>query len=216
VHDDTQAAFDHDNQQPSHFYVVVRDSLPDEVCDQLRHVVRFKSQVGSETWRELAGAVEFERCKEIGKSARRHKLDRICEALGVVYQESRISDTCTDFIACEKGELNVEDKSDSVFFYSGCSSSLEVGPGRAIMANDNCNPPEVIWLHGPSNGRLGGGQWREDENLSAFPEVINSVSEDNIGALVASGWDVTNGFVHMSHLATIHKGDAVPFDQSEP
>ena len=215
VHDDVQASFAHDLQQPSHFYVVIRDSLPDEVCDQLRHVVRYRSQVGAQTWKDLVAAEEFQRAREMAKNARRYKLDRICNALGVVYDDGRVSDTCTDFVVAEKNELNVPEDSDNVFFYSGCSSSLEVGPGRAILANNNSNPPEVLWLHGPPNGRLGGGQWRWDENLSAFPEVINTVTEENIGALVASGWDVTNGFVHMSHLATVHQGEATPYDPNE-
>jgi hypothetical protein len=211
VQDCTQEEFGHDVQQPSHFYLLVRDSLPDETCDQLRHMVRYRSQVDQQTWDTIATAKEFKRAREIGEKARRHKIDCVCRSLGVTYKEDRVSITNTDMFAIQANEE--EDlTSPNVFFYSGCSSSLEVGPGRAILANNGVDPPDAIWLHGPSNGRLGGGQWRTDENFNGFPETINAVHEDNIGALVASGWDVTNGFVHLVHVAVIHAGARVPVD----
>jgi hypothetical protein len=199
----------HDDQQPSHFYVVVRDSLPDAICDQARHVVKLRSEVHGEHWAQITARKELVRAKDLGRIARFRKLVRACEALEVSFDMNDISCTDTDLF----GAFVIDDVAgdENPVFFSGASTSLQIGPGRAVFGNDGDSPPQVVWLHGPYTGTLGGGQWRSECVKNAVPETIVDLTDNTLGALVASGWDPNNGFVHMQHVCTVHHGARVPF-----
>ena len=191
----------HNESEPSHFYVVMRGSLSDEIADQVRLSAMFRAQNGG-TWLDVARSEEVRRAREMGAHKRRSVLDRVCEALDVVPKKHTLSSTDTNVFAVEN---------DVVVYYAGCSTSQEVGPGRAVFVNETGAPLAVWWLHGPYTSKIGGGQWSAHDACHAVPEAVTQTDgEDVLAALTSNGFDISGGFVEMSLVCTVHKGEHIP------
>lgn len=191
----------HNKMQPSHFYIVVRSGATDEQSDQLRFTALWYASTGR-TWADFAAGEEVDRARGIGRAKRVSFIERACKELGIV-PRGEISHTDTNvFGTGDNG---------NPMFYAGASNSMEVGPGRAIFVNDGHNNPQVIWLHGTYNGRVGGGQWRADTIGHGYPECVASGNDDTLGSFIHSGFDMDSGFADLQCVKEIFKGNNIPF-----
>lgn len=185
----------HDETQPTHFYVAVRGALDDEAADQLRMAAICRAGEGA-TWADVAASEEAGRARALGRWKRLSLLERACAALDVVPRGAP-SHTETNVFGPADG--------DAVLFYAGCSSSLEAGPGRAVLVGTR-GEPGVLWLHGPHTGEVGGGAWRAGDAGHAVPEWVPTMEDDVLAAFITNGFDVEYGFAELYHTRTLHAG----------
>ena len=106
--------------QDTHFYVVLRWHLPEEMADQLMQLARINPE--GDSWEQLARRKEFELAIQISIAARENIIRRFLAECNLETKKSdgRFTHTTTDVLLPDVVATGV---SNGVAFYSGCAAT---------------------------------------------------------------------------------------------
>ena len=190
-----------------HFYLMVKYSLPPEVCDQIAHVVFANPK--RDTWQKLSERKMFERAHALAESIREHFVTMAITEMGLQRKRSNPESVHTSWNVLDSTPIQVkatsnETPSTGVCFYSGCTPTHRAKRGVVVPRGDADSG--ALWFHGEPSGFIGGRAWKQPQSVSAFPCTLGPESKwtkREIKLLEDAGWTPANGYVKVDALVRL-------------
>ena len=187
--------------QDTHFYVVLRWHLPEEMADQLMQLARINPD--GDSWEQLARRKEFELAIQISIAARENIIRRFLAECNLETKKSdgRFTHTTTDVLLPDVVATGV---SNGVAFYSGCAAT-DREQGGVLSMTQNDPDQNYFWWHGPyTPDNPGGEPWDQDAALHGMPctGIGLTWKKQVLEILAECGHRIEYGYAKLTPIAT--------------
>jgi hypothetical protein len=222
VHRHTKAMMGHSEGQV-HFYAAVGWALPEEIADQVAHVVR--ANPGGAPWRELLRRKESVNAERLAEGARAHALNALLRATSLSPKTScpspvstsanvlRVTSIPASLLPGGQGEAETE----CAVFYANCAPTDERDGGVLAAqappplpsdapAAPGVRGPTLYHFHGPrKTGVFGGGSWQQPATAHAFPCAGSALKCNRafLEAMVELGYQQAWGYAKLEPVAMV-------------
>jgi hypothetical protein len=191
-----------------HFYLVVKYSLPPEVCDQLAHVLLANPK--KDTWKTFSERKMFERTHALAERIREHFISMALREMGLQPKKSTPDVVHTNWNVLDSTPIQVraasadESVATGVCYYSGCTPTHRAKRGVVVPRGDV--DAGCLWFSGDPSGFVGGRAWKQPQSVSAFPCTLGAEQKwtrREMKLLEDGGWDPTNGYIKIDSLVKL-------------
>lgn len=192
-----------------HFYMVIKYSLPPEICDQIAHVLYTNPK--DDTWKDFAERKVFERTHNLAERIRTHFIDMALREMGLQRKKSAPDAVHTNWNVLDSSVIQVRASSTDlapstgICFYSGCTPTHLAKRGVVVPRGGDVDAG-CLWYHGEPSGFVGGRSWKQPSSVSAFPCTLGKDqkwTKTELKLLTDAGWDSQNGYVKIDSIVRL-------------
>jgi hypothetical protein len=190
------------SEAQSHFYLLVKYTLPSECADQLKHVLHANPH--NDTWQKLITRKIFTRAQETARAVRHAFLKDTLASVGLQARRSNPDVVDTEFDLFDPTPINVTvddgPEQNGIVFFSGSAPTTRADNGMLIELGPE-RDHGMLWLHGQPAPVVGGSSWKQLASVNSLPVLTPSkLSKKTLELFGAAGWNKQNGYAKLTPI----------------